>query len=232
LTAHLYAAGVGLWLAQSSDNTISHNDIHSFNYSGMSVGWNWNDAPTRTLRNTIEYNHLEGRGDALEVTDETAATGSRSVALVDAPNMQHVFNPHMFYTPHFRGGRATLGFDLRLKQGAVVAHEWRDGAQPCRVGPSIQIQRDGRLLANGKHLLDAPVGTWLHVEIVCGLGKQADGTYDLTVPGKPPSELNSLAFGSRQFTSLEWLGFVSLAAEKTVFYLDNVALSCSEAADP
>ena len=43
---YVYPAGVGFWLAHSSDNTISHNEIHSFNYSGMSVGWNWNDAPT------------------------------------------------------------------------------------------------------------------------------------------------------------------------------------------
>jgi hypothetical protein len=55
---HVYAAGVGLWLAQSSHNTISHNEIHSFDYSGISVGWNWNEAPNRTHNNTIEYNYV------------------------------------------------------------------------------------------------------------------------------------------------------------------------------
>ena len=66
-----------------------------------------------------------------------------------------------------------------------------------------------------------------------GLGKQADGTYDLkvTLPGKQPRELNAPACGNEQFKSLQWLGFVSLAAEKTVFYLDNVALSYSETGD-
>ncbi|HUT95380.1 MAG TPA: right-handed parallel beta-helix repeat-containing protein [Thermoguttaceae bacterium] len=484
---HVYPAGVGFWLAQSSDNTISHNEIHSFNYSGMSIGWNWNDAPTRTLRNTIEYNHvhhvvrgilsdaggiytlgtqtgtvirnnvfhdvwpymgrpamawgiyfdagsnglvaennvvyhtltggimntgtpgkvirnnifaqsaqhaawrytwqkepssvcernifyltqgelfhddagksdfrskwdhnlywrtdgepllfygdefdawqakgmdrhglvadprfvdaarfdfrlqadspalelgfrpidtstvglqgppdwvalpqqatfpptelpppppppepvpvedtfeetpageaprlatvyLDGSGDALEVTDEMAAAGNRCLKFVDAPNLQHVFNPHMFYTPHFREGWATLRFDLRREEGAVVAHEWRDGSQPYRVGPSIRIEPDGRLLAGGKHLLDVPAGTWFQVEIVCRLGKQADGTYDLkvTLPGEQPREFKGLACAGEQFKGLEWLGFVSLAAAKTVFYLDNVALSGSEESD-
>ena len=54
----VYAGAVGLWLAHASDNEVSHNEIHSFNYSGMSLGWNWSDTPTRTLRNRIEWNHV------------------------------------------------------------------------------------------------------------------------------------------------------------------------------
>ncbi len=55
---HVYRAGVGLWLAQSSHNVVSHNEIHSFDYSGMSVGWNWNESPNQTHHNTIEHNHV------------------------------------------------------------------------------------------------------------------------------------------------------------------------------
>jgi hypothetical protein len=59
---HVYAAGIGIWLAQSSGNRISHNDVHDFLYSGMSIGWNWNDAPNRTRDNTIELNHVHDLG--------------------------------------------------------------------------------------------------------------------------------------------------------------------------
>jgi parallel beta-helix repeat protein len=55
---HVYAAGVGIWVAQSGQNTIAHNEIHDLDYSGMSIGWNWNDAPNRTKANVIEYNHI------------------------------------------------------------------------------------------------------------------------------------------------------------------------------
>lgn len=55
---HVYPGGVGIWVAQSSYNTISHNEIHDFNYSGMSIGWNWDDAPNRCHHNVIEYNHV------------------------------------------------------------------------------------------------------------------------------------------------------------------------------
>lgn len=55
---HVYAAGVGIWVAQSSSNRVSHNDIHDLRYSGLSIGWNWDDAPNRTHHNTIEFNHV------------------------------------------------------------------------------------------------------------------------------------------------------------------------------
>jgi hypothetical protein len=55
---HVYAAGVGVWVAQSSHNRIAHNDIHDLRYSGMSIGWNWNNAPNRCHHNVIEYNHV------------------------------------------------------------------------------------------------------------------------------------------------------------------------------
>ncbi|MGC8830007.1 MAG: right-handed parallel beta-helix repeat-containing protein [Verrucomicrobiia bacterium] len=55
---HIFTGGVGIWVAQSSSNLISNNEIHNFNYTGISVGWNWNDAPNRTHHNIIQYNHI------------------------------------------------------------------------------------------------------------------------------------------------------------------------------
>ncbi len=54
----VYAAGIGIWVAQSSHNQISHNDIHDLFYSGISIGWNWGLKPNRTHHNIIEYNHV------------------------------------------------------------------------------------------------------------------------------------------------------------------------------
>ena len=58
----VYPAGIGIWVAQSSHNQISHNDIHDLLYSGMSIGWNWDDAPNRTHHNIIELNHVHDLG--------------------------------------------------------------------------------------------------------------------------------------------------------------------------
>ena len=175
--------------------------------------------------------HVEDRPDLLAVTDEAAAEGKRSLRFTDAPGLQHAFNPHMYYQPHFRRGRASLGFDLRVDEGAIVAHQWRDAASPFRVGPSFRIDAGGKLQAGGKPLADVPTGQWIHVEIVCQLGREATGTYDLTLtlPGDPPQAFKQLPCGSDQFKRLDWLGFVSLAQDKAVFYLDNVKLDLAPA---
>jgi hypothetical protein len=55
---HVYQGGVGLWVGQSFGNRISHNEIHDFTYSGMSIGWTWGDEFTRAHDNIIEFNHV------------------------------------------------------------------------------------------------------------------------------------------------------------------------------
>ena len=58
----IYPGCVGIWLAQSSNNRISHNDIHDLYYTGISVGWNWGLEKNRTTNNFIEYNHVHNLG--------------------------------------------------------------------------------------------------------------------------------------------------------------------------
>ena len=165
----------------------------------------------------------------VRVSDRAAATGKRSLKFTDAPGLKHVWNPHMFYQPHFREGTVTLGFDVRLERGADLAHEWRDDAQPYRSGPSIRVGPDGKLTAGGKVLADVPIGTWCRIEITCRLGKASTGTYDLalTLKGRAPKTFKGLPYRSPKFTRLEWLGFVSLANAKSTFYVDNVTLAQS-----
>ena len=175
---------------------------------------------------TLVTLYEEGRGDSIRVTDEVAATGKHSLKFTDAAGLQHVWDPHLHYTPHFRQGRVVLSFDLSLSAGAIVGHEWRDAAAPYRAGPSLRFEAPGRVLANGKTLTEVPLGQWFHVEIACVLGKDASGVYDMTItrPGEQPQQFRGISCGSAKFRRLEWLGFVSLANGATTFYLDNVKL--------
>jgi hypothetical protein len=171
---------------------------------------------------------VEGKGDSIAVTDETAASGKQSLKIVDAPSLQQVFNPHFYYVPNHTDGVTRCSFYMRVEQGVKMYHEWRDDASPYRVGPSFWV-RDGKLLVWNEPLMDLPVGEWVHFEVTAGLGSKSTGTWDLTVtlPGQEPKSFKGLRIGSPEWKKLNWLGFSSMTDDKRVFYLDDMKLSNS-----
>jgi hypothetical protein len=58
----VYAAGVGIWVLQSSHNQIIHNNIHDTYEIGISVGWTWGYGENQTHDNLIAFNHIHSLG--------------------------------------------------------------------------------------------------------------------------------------------------------------------------
>jgi hypothetical protein len=168
-------------------------------------------------------------GASIRVTDEQAATGKHSLKFTDASGLKQPWQPHLYYKPLFRQGWARMSFDLRWQPGATLVCEWRDDAQPYKVGPSLRVDAAGQLYAGKQALVTLPA-QWVQIEIVCGLGRQADGKYRLTVtlPGQKPQVFPDLSCPNSAFRSLRWLGFTSLATERVAFYLDNIRLDLEE----
>jgi len=169
--------------------------------------------------------HLENKGDAIAVTDETAAAGKRSLKIVDAPGLQNVWNPHYVYQLKHSKGRTHFAFDIRVGKDVRINHEWRDWrTSPYGVGPSFTI--DGsQLKVTGKTLLTLPVDQWVHFEIAAGLG--GENTWDMmvTLPGRRPKAFKDLKNSNTKFEQLTWIGFTSNATKQTVFYLDNIKIT-------
>ena len=61
---HYYRQAVGVLVGKCSGIQVVHNDIHDFDYTGVSVGWTWGYAESDAFGNIIEYNHIYniGRG--------------------------------------------------------------------------------------------------------------------------------------------------------------------------
>jgi hypothetical protein len=169
----------------------------------------------------------ENEHATIRVTEETAATGKRSLKFIDAPNQKENYNPHLFYSPNFVRGIVHSRFALRLEPGVLMYHEWRDYSTPYRVGPSFTIEKDGALLVGGRRMATLPLSRWIVFEIVCGVGADATGTYDLSVylPGRtPPLRFKNLPFGHPEFDRLLWFGFIADGTDDAVFYLDDLQL--------
>lgn len=161
----------------------------------------------------------------IAITDEQAASGSRSLKILDAGGLERSWEPFFEYLPNHQSGVSRCEFDLLLTPGAELLHEWRDNAAPYRIGPSLLIARD-RLQIGGKDLMSLPVGQWIRVAVSSKLGTQADGKWSLevTLPRKQTQRFAPFTHGRGQIRSLAWVGFVSLANTNTVVYLDNLRI--------
>ena len=68
LIAHggrLHPGAVGIWIGESSYNSIEHNDIFDFYQTGISVGWTWGYEPSDAHHNDIGFNHIHTIGQGI-----------------------------------------------------------------------------------------------------------------------------------------------------------------------
>ena len=54
----MYFSANAIWAGIVRGTVIRHNRIWNFPYSGIALGWQWNDTPTSCATNRIEHNHI------------------------------------------------------------------------------------------------------------------------------------------------------------------------------
>ena len=57
-TGIMYFSANAIWAGIVRDTVIRHNQIWNCSYSGIALGWAWNDKPTACAANRIEYNSI------------------------------------------------------------------------------------------------------------------------------------------------------------------------------
>ena len=173
----------------------------------------------------------KGLGDELRVTTAKKSKGNSSLLFQDAPGLPASFYPMLTINPHHQTGTTTISFDLYMEPKAVFAHEWRNRANPYRTGPVLQL-KDGHLTGPKGLDLTLPLQKWVHFEVSALIGEATKGRWTLRVTpeGEPTKEVADLPFRHQDMQTLDWVGFVSNANEKTEFYLDELAITTDDPA--
>jgi len=163
--------------------------------------------------------------NSVAVTDETAASGKHSLKVTKGSGQKPSYLPYIGYSMEMDEGRLRAGFDLRIEPGAQFIYECRDAALEYKVGPRLSVDAQGWLTANNKRLLQLPHGKWVRFDLVCALGREATGTYDLTIrpSGAAPQQFDGLA--CPDFKKFYSSVIMSPANGPSVYYLDNVEIT-------
>ncbi len=169
----------------------------------------------------------EGNQVAIRVTDEDAASGRHSLKFADDGKQQYPWQPFMTYRYKQTSGVVRASFAVKVMPGGHLKHEWRDIDKPDQPGPSVVIDSDGKLYANGKYLQTVPREKWIRLEIACRLGAKADGTYMLKVKSDDTRTYKNLKY-SQGFHRLMTLYWIADGSEPGVFYLDDIKVCADE----
>lgn len=173
------------------------------------------------------FAEIEEENDSavIRVTDETSASGRRSLKFTDDGKQQQPWHPFLRYGYKCASGRLRVGFAVKIEPGGHLTHEWRDFENPDKPGPSIVIE-SGKLYANGQFLESMPMDRWVTLEIDCRIGPGLT-TYSVKtrVQGSRKwSVFNDLKH-SPEFHRLMSLYFIADGQEPGAFYIDRLSIS-------
>ncbi|MDA3926965.1 MAG: right-handed parallel beta-helix repeat-containing protein [Kiritimatiellae bacterium] len=196
--------------------------IINFDFEGEPVN-------TTPMEGTVQ---LGGKGSSLQISSDTAASGTQSLRFVDASGQKHSFTPHLFYKPSYSEGALTLSWDMLNSKEAAARFgiEVRQSDEsPYLVGPTVWIAADGTVTASHRKIGMIPSGGWVHVDIGFELGEGSSNEYQITLSSEGHDPVTAVVpYVSKGFNKVTWLGIISASDAATVFYIDNLKLGTAE----
>ena len=167
------------------------------------------------------------RTDVLQVTEETAASGTKCLKFTHAAGLQHSWQPHVYYgSTRYTNGLVRFSCDIHNSAAHpsdcyVGLRDWGNGGGSYREGASLLLKSDGTLCADGKPIAKVGLGRWAHLEIQTGT---ADYRLVVTVVGENKQVFEHLPYANPEFRHFTWFGFSSMGKPGVIFYVDNIRL--------
>ena len=175
----------------------------------------------------------------IEVIDTDAASGTRSLKLVEGQNSERSFFPFLHYPIGIESGHLRASFRLKLPAATPSAFyfSFRDyhntGSGYFQTGPHIEVNAKGMLTTPKMPELQIalPHDTWVSIEMTFTVGNGAAKTFDLTttIPGQAPKTVRRLPYKHTPFAQVGDLYIVSTGPDGGAFLLDDVQVSVETA---
>lgn len=164
------------------------------------------------------------------VTDKQAAAGKHSLEFRKGKDSQQSWQPHMYTHLNYDPGTLRCGFNLRVEKGTEMNWEirdWRPGfGGQYRVGPVLNVRKDGSLVSQGKNLLTLPPETWVRIDVSCPTGPSIEKRHETQItvmlPGEEPRRFDVPC--AEGFERATWLGFSTYGEPGTGFFIDDFQL--------
>ncbi len=165
----------------------------------------------------------ENKTAVIRVVDKEGINGSKCLKFIDEPGQKWQHDPHLAYMQNYPDGNIVSTFKLRFESGAKLQYQWRDYEDSTYSdGPTFNVSAEGHLSIGDKKLVELPLDQWVGFEVNCTTGPKANGfwTLKIIVEGKPVQTFDHLPY-NKNFKKLSWVGYISMANDNTVFYLDD-----------
>lgn len=165
-----------------------------------------------------------GNVSAIGMVSRSDAPNGKCLAFNDSASFKYVYEPYAYASLNHTAGTSTGEVTMVLDANSDLIYEWRDGSNPYKSGPAMQINAKG-IYVKGKLIAAAPIGAWFTIRVISPVAN-GSGTWTLQlVTSTGTKSFSGLNFGTTGWSNLKWVGLISNTAKPSTACFSTIKVT-------